>query len=37
MFVGDVNLYFVLFFLLVLSISNNVFNALHLLLTAELL
>ncbi len=37
MFIGDANLYFILFFLLLLSISNNVSNALHLLLTAELL
>jgi len=37
MFIGDINLYFILFFLLILSISNNVSNALHLLLTAELL
>lgn len=37
MFIGDINLYFILFFLLILSIANNVSNALHLLLTAELL
>lgn len=37
MFIGDANLYFILFFLLLVSISNNVSNALHLLLTAELL
>lgn len=37
MFIGDLNLYFILFFLILLSVSNNVSNALHLLLTAELL
>lgn len=37
MFIGDINLYFVLFFLIILSIANNVSSALHLLLTAELL
>ena len=37
MFIGDINLYFILFFLLILSIANNVSSALHLLLTAELL
>lgn len=37
MFIGDVNIYLFLFFLLLLSISNNVSSALHLLLTAELL
>lgn len=37
MFVGDTNLYFILFFLMIISINHNVSNALHLLLTAELL
>ena len=37
MFIGDINLYFILFFLLILSLTNNISNALHLLLTAELL
>lgn len=37
MFIGDINLYFVLFFLILFSIAFNVSNALHLLLTAELL
>ena len=37
MYIGDINLYFVLFFIIFISISNNVSNALHLLLTAELL
>jgi NADH:ubiquinone oxidoreductase subunit K len=37
MFVGDINLYFILFFLVLFSVSFNVSNALHLLLTAELL
>lgn len=37
MFIGDVNIYFILFFLILFSISFNVTNALHLLLTAELL
>lgn len=37
MFIGDINIYFILFFLILFSISFNVTNALHLLLTAELL
>lgn len=37
MFIGDINLYFILFFFILLSVSNNVTNALHLLLTAEML
>tara|TARA_B110000008_G_C16673149_1_gene445590 strand:- start:272 stop:565 length:294 start_codon:yes stop_codon:yes gene_type:complete len=37
MIVGDLNLYFLLFFLIFLSITNNVVNSIHLLLTAELL
>lgn len=37
MFIGDLNLYFILFFLLILSITTNVSSAIHLLLTAELL
>jgi len=34
---GDLNLYFILFFLIFLSLVNNASNSLHLLLTAELL
>lgn len=34
---GDLNLYFILFFLIFLSLVNNVSSSLHLLLTAELL
>lgn len=37
MFFGDINLYFIIFFLFFLSIAINVTNALHLLLTAEIL
>ena len=37
MFIGDINLYFIIFFLILVSLSTNVTNALHLLLTAELL
>ena len=37
MFIGDLNLYFILFFLIMVSLSTNVTSALHLLLTAELL
>lgn len=37
MLIGDVNLYFILFFLILVSITFNVSNALHLILTAELL
>ncbi len=37
MLIGDLNLYFIIFFLILLSITNNVSSALHLLLTAELL
>lgn len=37
MFIGDLNLYFIIFFLIMVSLSTNVTSALHLLLTAELL
>lgn len=37
MFIGDINLYFIIFFLILVSLSTNVTSALHLLLTAELL
>lgn len=37
MLFGDINIYFMLFFLLILSIAINVSNSLHLLLTAEML
>ena len=37
MFFGDINLYFIIFFLFFLSVSTNITNALHLLLTAEIL
>jgi|TARA_B100000767_G_scaffold268079_1_gene287756 hypothetical protein len=37
MFIGDLNLYFIIFFLIIVSLSTNVTSALHLLLTAELL
>jgi len=37
MLVGDINIYFILFFLVFFSISFNISNALHLLLTAEML
>ena len=37
MFIGDINLYYIVFFLMFLSITNNISNSLHLLLTAELL
>jgi len=37
MFIGDLNLYFIIFFFIMVSLSTNVTSALHLLLTAELL
>lgn len=37
MFIGDANLYFIIFFFITISIISNVSTALHLLLTAELL